>query len=46
MGTNENLKNVHVLRNVTPEERKKTKKKRKRKMKVVFFLKTCKGQKN
>ena len=41
MGTNENSKNIHVLHDVTPEERKNLKK-----MKVVFFLKTCKGQKN
>ena len=40
MGTNENLKNIHILHDVTLEEREnlreKREKKRKRKMRVVF----------
>ena len=47
IGTNENSKNIHVSHAVAPEEgenlREKRKKRKKEKMKVVFFLKTCKG---
>ena len=41
MGTNENSKNIHVLHDVTPEDRKnlREKKEKKKKKKVVFFLK-------
>ena len=48
MGTNENSKNIHVLHDVTPEERENLRKKRKKEKKKKknegsICLKTCKG---
>ena len=43
MGTNENSKNIHVLHDVTPEERKNLRKKKKKKNGSSTFLEDMQG---